>query len=438
MVASAFEFKQYQRRVIESQARFMILLWARQLGKGFTIAYKVVNDVMAHEASGRATTWIIMAASLRQAKETARKIRKFLRAYEMATKALGVSYFEDVKLNSFEFEFPNGSRIITVPGNPDTVAGLTGNLICDEFALFKDNRELYSIIFPIVSSSDDLKFYITSTPRGKDLYYELCTAPDSIFEIHKVTIEDAVRMGMKRDIALLRKGMGSDEDGWRREFMCEFLDEAEAFLTFDLISSCEDALAGNPERAIVGGPIYVGVDIGRKHDLTVIWELEISGDVGWTRRVTRLKNVPYRAQEAFLQQVMRHQRVVRCSIDETGIGAMLAENLSLDFRGRVDKVTFSLATKEALATALKAEFEDRRLRIPIDSDTRTSLHSVKRIATTGGNFRYDAERNEAGHADEFWALALARDAWKGSNVLHLTGLPLNTYGRDMRRAVGVA
>ena len=63
----AFEFKQYQRRVIESQARFMILLWARQLGKGFTIAYKVVNDVMAHEASGRATTWIIMAASLRQA-----------------------------------------------------------------------------------------------------------------------------------------------------------------------------------------------------------------------------------------------------------------------------------------------------------------------------------------------------------------------------------
>jgi phage FluMu gp28-like protein len=226
--------------------------------------------------------------------------------------------------------------------------------------------------------------------------------------------------------------MGNDEDGWRQEFLCEFLDEVSAFLTHEMIASCEDPLAGNADRLIVGGPIYVGVDIGRRHDLTVIWELEIAGDVGWTRRVTRLKNTPFRAQVEFLRSVLRHPRVVRSSIDETGIGMQLAENMKADFPGKVEPVTFSIATKAPMAEALKTDFEDRTLRIPIDGDIRTSLHSVKRVATTGGNFRYDAERNEAGHADEFWALALARDAWKGG-FQAVKGLPLNLYGRGLSR-----
>jgi hypothetical protein len=32
---------------------------------------------------------------------------------------------------------------------------------------------------------------------------------------------------------------------------------------------------------------------------------------------------------------------------------------------------------------------------------------VKRFVTPSGNLRFDAQRTEAGHADEFWAKALA-------------------------------
>ena len=43
-----------------------------------------------------------------------------------------------------------------------------------------------------------------------------------------------------------------------------------------------------PENVI--GDLYIGVDIGRRHDLTVIWVLEKIMGYWFTRRVIELKN----------------------------------------------------------------------------------------------------------------------------------------------------
>ena len=49
--------------------------------------------------------------------------------------------------------------------------------------------------------------------------------------------------------------------------------------------------------------------------------------------------------------------------------------------------------------------------IPADSTIRNSLHSVKKYETTTKHFRFDAEKTEkTGHADHFWAKALATQA----------------------------
>jgi phage FluMu gp28-like protein len=67
-----------------------------------------------------------------------------------------------------------------------------------------------------------------------------------------------------------------------------------------------------------------------------------------------------------------------------------------------------------MATGLKRNFEDKASRIPADSQIRRSLHSVKKYATTTKHFRFDAERtDETGHADHFWAKALAVQAGSG-------------------------
>ena len=54
--------------------------------------------------------------------------------------------------------------------------------------------------------------------------------------------------------------------------------------------------------------------------------------------------------------------------------------------------------------------EDRLLRIPYDPHIRADLRSVTKQTTGAGNIRFTAERNADGHADRFWALALALHA----------------------------
>ena len=74
---------------------------------------------------------------------------------------------------------------------------------------------------------------------------------------------------------------------------------------------------------------------------------------------------------------------------------------------RVEGVTFSAQVKEALAYPLKGAMEDRAVRIPDDAKIRADLRKVQKVTTAAGNVRFVAESTPDGHADRFWALALA-------------------------------
>jgi phage FluMu gp28-like protein len=60
-----------------------------------------------------------------------------------------------------------------------------------------------------------------------------------------------------------------------------------------------------------------------------------------------------------------------------------------------------------MATQLLQVFEDRAIRIPIDVELRDDLRKPERFMTPSGQVSIAATRDEAGHADHFWALALA-------------------------------
>ncbi|HEU0367571.1 MAG TPA: hypothetical protein VFR42_00065, partial [Candidatus Acidoferrum sp.] len=101
------------------------------------------------------------------------------------------------------------------------------------------------------------------------------------------------------------------------------------------------------------------------------------------------------------------ERAQRSCVDATGIGAQLAEDLRAKHGSKVEEVVFNLENKEKMATLTKTMFEERKCRIPSSPILRRSINAVKRYTSPTGHFRFDAERTEAGHADEFWALALA-------------------------------
>lgn len=283
---------------------------------------------------------------------------------------------------------------------------MSDNLILDEFAHHQDNRAIWTALLPVVSKPG-LKLRVISTPNGcGDKFHEIMTASDSIFSRHVVTIHDAVADGLPRDVAELRRAM-ADPEAWAQEFECQFVDAAAAWLPYELIGACESLEAGLPER-YAGGPCLVGMDFAARGDLTVIAVLEEVGDVLWCRELIELRRVSFAEQLAELDRVMRDYRVVRAALDQTGLGEMPVEEAKRRHGSlRVEGVLFSPARKLDLATALKQRLEDRALRIPPRPELRADLHTVKREMGATGAPRLVAERTEAGHADRFWALALA-------------------------------
>jgi phage FluMu gp28-like protein len=153
------------------------------------------------------------------------------------------------------------------------------------------------------------------------------------------------------------------------------------------------------------------VDVGREHDLTVIWVLERVEDVCWTREVICLERTPFAEQEERLYAILARPNLKRCCIDQTGIGRQFAERAAQRFgRHKVEGVTFTSAVKEELAYTTRTAFEKKTIRIPADKWIRADLRSLRKEATASGNIRFTGERTSNGHADRFWGLALALHA----------------------------
>ena len=310
-----------------------------------------------------------------------------------------------------------GSRITALPANPDTARGFSGNVFLDEFALHRDSRAIWGALYPVISAGWRLR--VTSTPQGKgNKFYELMTdaAAGELWSRHVVDIHQAVAEGLPRDIAELKAGLNDDEL-WRQEYELEWLDEASAWLPYDLINSCEDANAGNPDL-FSGGPVFIGNDIARRRHLWVAWPLELVGDVAWTREIRELRNATFREQDETLDALVARYRARKVAMDQTGMGEKPVEDAIRRYgRSVVEGVVFSTGRQLDLATALKERFEDRTIRIPQGHrELRADLHAVKKVAGPTGHPRLLIDEGETaggGHADRFWAAALAAGAAEG-------------------------
>ena len=422
-LTSVVRFLPYQRAWIADQARFKIGMFSRQTGKTFTTGGECVDDCVQGWMDDRRARWVILSRGERQAAEMMTEVIKpFTKAfYEVYNTLLkgGEPRFEegefrapqekgpDAVYKALEVKFPNGSRITALPANPDTARGFSANVILDEFAFHAKSRDIWAALFPVISKGQQ-KLRVISTPNGKgNKFFDLMTAEDSVWSRHVVDIYEAVRQGLDRDINMLRRGM-ADEDAWAQEYELKWLDEATAWLSYDLINANEHPAAGLP-GLYQGGPCFVGVDIAARNDLFVIVVLELVGDVLWTREVIARRRIRFAEQDQLLAEVMGRYRVVRCAMDQTGMGEKPVEDAKRNHgESRIEGVLFSTARKLDLATALKEAMEERRTRLPAgDVVLRADLHAIQSQTGITGNRRLVADGDTDGHADRFWAFALA-------------------------------
>ncbi|HPU28545.1 MAG TPA: terminase family protein [Phycisphaerae bacterium] len=404
----------YQQRAVESTARFTWNCWSRQVGKSHAFALKRVRRGLH-----RNRLQVMLSAGERQSRELMQKVASFAKAAEKLAHYREVdSYLNGATYKQLEITLPTGARIIGLPANPDTARGFTGDVFLDEFGIHQDSRAIWAALFPTVLRGNG-ELDVASTPKGLDNMFAALRNNDR-FERTTVTIEDAVGMGLAGiDIAELREAMG-DEELFRQEFMCEFLDDSSAFLTHEEILGVMDAALPLPVRctgdsidealalveSLAGEIDAFGWDIARRRDLSVIWLLRRVDGVLKTVGVIEMLDVPFRRQRELFNAIMAASSARGC-IDATGIGNQLAEEAVEMFgTSRVEPVMFTLATKQELAEPLRVRTQDKGILIPATDAIRNDWHSIQR-SVTGDRIRYKSERTKDGHADRFWSAALA-------------------------------
>ena len=393
----------YQQKWVGDTARFKIGLWSRQTGKSFATACEAVTDCAA-QPKGNSDLWVVLSAGERQALEWMEKAKKWTEA----VKATVDSYDEirdsaNALLSRAEIRFANGARIVAIPANPDTARGYSANLVLDEFAIHERPFDIWAAIYPSITNplNGEKRLRIVSTPKGRGNKFADLWEHNEKYSKHKVTIEDAVRMGLPIDIEELKAGV-DDPDIWAQEYMCEFIDNTSVLLPYEMIGKCESETIKDDGSS----PIYIGMDIGRQKDLSVIVTAVKLGDVLAVIDVTELRKMPFNDQLDVLLSKGSANRVQHVCIDSTGIGAMLAEEAARKGGAKFEGVVFNVASKGDMYGAMRRKFEERSVRIPVSRDFREDLHAVQRVVSTGGNVTYSAPRNADGHSDRAAALAL--------------------------------
>lgn len=417
--------KEYQFRYMMDSSRFKAGLWGRQTGKDFTTEGEAVMDCLLRPG----TEWMVAAPSERQSLDSLDKARAWAQAFDLII----ADYQErregsssQTLLKSAEIKFSNGSKIVAVPGKPDTVRGKSANILLTEFDFFEDPAATWRAILPSITNplkGGEKRVRLVTTPNGVgSAMHKLWLRDDKKIKWarHLVTVYHAVLYGMPIDVESLREAFGDDLEGFLQECLCRFLDASANLLPYELIASCESGEASefDTPEAIAQSPLrkVAGVDFGRVNDPTVMC-LGLQGlGTSIVRNITRLKGMSTPEQVRTLKPYL--ELCDRICVDYTGPGIGFGDDLVELFgeynpaehkNGKVELCTFTASLKRELFPNLRSAFEKRRVLVPVSTWLREDLHAMVMVIN-GGNFSYKAPRSDEGHSDGCTALSLMNRA----------------------------
>jgi phage FluMu gp28-like protein len=420
-------FLPYQREWILDTSKMRIVEKSRQIGLSYADSY---DSVRKAAITGGKDVWVMSRDEV-QAKQYILYCKRWAMIMKYAAEDLGeqVLSIDGGKSISVQvLKFASGACIYALTSNPDAIVGKTGHVKLDEFAIHKDQRDLYKYAKPVIQWGGTLS--IISTHRGigtvfNQIIQDIKHRGNPMgWSLHTIPVQKAVEDGIVERINAVTGGHESreawlarqraeclDEEQWLQEYCCQPADEASAFITYDLLQACaaDAPLLTLDDLAKCEGSLYAGVDIGRRTDLFVLDVGELLGDVMHDRYRLELKGKTFAEMNFELERVLRLPRLRRMCMDATGLGMQLAEEARTKFGAKVEPVTFTASVKESLAYPLKQAFEDRKLRITRDDKLWADIHGIRKETTSAGNIRFAGDAEDS-HCDRFWSLALRQHA----------------------------
>jgi phage FluMu gp28-like protein len=414
----------YQHGFLGSRARYRWVTKARQVG---------FSTIIALEALARSHLRKNYAAHIVSFSQIEAKVKLDIarRAYESLPLGAQRRLVTDSK-TELAFESAGGVSVIQV--HPSKAPrGRNGDIYLDELAHYPSDRAVYQGSTALVTRGGQMTG--CSTPLGRrGVFWEIAEQEHERYPNHvrwrvpwwlsRVFCRDiaaavaaaaagatpAALVERFGTAALQEQYRGLTHEDFEQEFCCSFAQTSAAYFSPELVLGCTE-----PDLELVSDPLalprprgrYVaGYDVGRTNDRSVLSIFdELDGGFRCAAHLT-YKNQPFRVQEAELRRVLDAGLLQRLSIDQGGHGRQLAENLGADFTCVVQE-QFTNASKERWANQVRRLLEDKVLRLPCDRDLVHDFHAIRRTILPSGKVSFDADRTTRGHADGFWAVALA-------------------------------
>jgi hypothetical protein len=220
----------WQRRLLRSTSRWVLLNCCRQSGKSTTTAI-----VALHQAIYDPGLVLCVSPSLRQSRELFAKIIGFLKSLEP------VEPLEED--NKSSCELANGSRIVSLPGDPDTVRGYSAPklVISDEAAYIPD--AMNAAIAPMLAVSRGRQIDMSSPNGKRGNFYESWQYGEGAERI-KIIGRECPRIDSEF-LERMRKKLGPML--FAQEFEGEFIDaDTSAFATELIEQALVDELSDWP------------------------------------------------------------------------------------------------------------------------------------------------------------------------------------------------
>ena len=387
----------YQKEIMNYDLKKIIINKSRQVGVSYAVAcWSLLNSIFNDR------TELIISPSLRQSKHMMDYI------YEHLNKLrddFTVPLREETKTSIL---FQAGGAIHSLPNSANTVRGFKADdIYIDEFAHFTcgTDKDIIKAIAPSISRGGNITYI--STPFGdQNLFYKYWNSKN----IHKKEINWKDCPDFKSEnIEGIKETIGGDafEQEYNNKFLSDMegqefpLKLIEGCIDYDLEFNSDPALSFNKASSYVGG-----VDIGRKHDLTALITLEKKEGRYYANYKRTMKDAEYDEQKNFMRYILNNARFDNFWVDASGIGNDIAETLRKEFR--VSSLIFNNENKQELVTNLKNMMQQGKIKFPNDTQLINSIRAIQRQYTANNFIRFDAPRDiETGHADLFFALALA-------------------------------
>ena len=431
----------YQDKWIKDNSIMKLMEKSRRTGVSFCDSYESARYHSLKNSN--LETWV-SSRDETTSKLYAKDCHKFSRALNIAACELGEKVLldnEGRKVLVHTIAYANGTTLNSVASNPDVFAGKGGRVKLDEHALRRDPRGVFGIAAPSIDWGGALSSI--STHRGSKNFFNVLIREiledgnPKGFSHHKVTLQDALdqhllwklqcvwpdgdpRLDMdEADYFDFQRNRAADDETFQQEYMCVPADDAGAFIEYAMIDGCTYAKGERWEFSLqdaanCSNPLYAGIDIGRTNDLTSFCLLEKVGGQYFLRKRIDMQKTPFSTQENVLYPWVEH--VTRVCVDKTGLGMQFNERMEERFgKYKVEGITFTNQSKEAMAYPVRTAFEDNAIKIPFgDKELMSDLRAIRKETTAAGNIRFAADRGEDGHADRFWAVALAIEAGKAT------------------------